>query len=62
MCIPVNLPWQIRQADCPDRLCVHMGKIGLNGQSLVCLPHEVVVEIQDGANSSPSEGVDIVVE
>lgn len=34
-------------ADCPDKLCVNMGKISKSGQSVVCLPHKVVVEISD---------------
>ena len=37
----------IKDADCPDKLCEHQGKIHLVGQSLVCLPHRVVVEIVD---------------
>lgn len=35
----------IEEADCPDGLCVHMGRINRVGQSVVCLPHRVVVEI-----------------
>ncbi|MCR5629214.1 NusG domain II-containing protein [Eubacterium sp.] len=37
----------IKDADCPDKLCEHQGKIHMVGQSLVCLPHRVVVEIVD---------------
>lgn len=32
-------------ADCPDVLCVHTGKISKTGETIVCLPHRVVVEI-----------------
>ena len=39
---------RIDSADCPDELCVQMGKIGRSGQSIICLPHQVVVEIQGG--------------
>jgi hypothetical protein len=35
----------IEEADCPDALCVGMGHIERIGQSVVCLPHQVVVEI-----------------
>jgi hypothetical protein len=35
----------IEEADCPDALCVGMGHIQRIGQSVVCLPHQVVVEI-----------------
>ena len=35
----------IEEASCPDGLCVHMGKISKTGQSVICLPNQVVVEI-----------------
>ena len=40
----------MEDADCPDKLCVKMGKISRTGQSIVCLPHKVTVEIT-GAGS-----------
>jgi hypothetical protein len=39
----------IEEADCPDALCVGMGHIARIGQSVVCLPHQVVVEIVGNA-------------
>lgn len=33
-------------ADCPDLLCVYQGEISKVGQSLVCLPNKVMVEIK----------------
>ena len=33
-------------ASCPDHLCMGMGKISQVGQSIICLPNRVVVEIQ----------------
>lgn len=33
------------EADCPDKICVHTGKITKTGETIVCLPHRVVVEI-----------------
>lgn len=48
----------LEDADCPDALCVGMGKIHLNGQSIVCLPHEVVIEIVGGATEQT--GIDLV--
>lgn len=33
------------EANCPDRLCVGMGKIRTSGQSIICLPHRVVIEV-----------------
>lgn len=32
-------------ADCPDRICVRHRKINKNGESIICLPHKVVVSI-----------------
>ena len=36
---------RIVSADCPDKLCVSQGRISRDGQMLVCLPHELVVEV-----------------
>ena len=35
----------MEEADCPDQLCVKQGKIRYAGDSLICLPNRVVVEI-----------------
>ena len=45
----------IAETDCPDRLCAGMGRIRLRGQSVVCLPHQVVAEI----TGEPEDGIDI---
>lgn len=47
----------IEEASCPDGLCVHMGKIDRDGQSVVCLPNQVVVEVVSGSDGA---GVDFV--
>lgn len=45
----------LRYADCPDKVCVHTGKIKYEGQTIVCLPNRLSVTVRgtDG-------GVDIV--
>lgn len=35
----------IQEANCPDKLCVHQKKISNQGETLVCLPHKIVVSI-----------------
>ena len=35
----------IKDATCPDKLCEHQGKIHMVGQSLICLPNRVIIEI-----------------
>ncbi len=33
-------------ADCPDGLCRKQGSIAREGQTIVCLPHRLVVEVE----------------
>lgn len=39
------------EADCPDGLCVKQHSIRKTGETIVCLPHKVVVEIQGGEST-----------
>lgn len=39
---------EISEASCPDKLCVKQGKTKYDGQSIICLPNKVVVEIKGG--------------
>ena len=42
-------------ADCPDLLCVHQKAIQSGGETIVCLPNKVVVEVvADNANGKDS--------
>ena len=41
----------IEEAQCPDKICMHAGKISKNGETIVCLPNKVVVEIVNGADN-----------
>ncbi|SDB16840.1 hypothetical protein SAMN02910263_00782 [Butyrivibrio sp. INlla16] len=36
----------VNEADCPDKLCIKQGKISKIGESIICLPHRVVVTIK----------------
>ncbi len=42
---------RILEADCPDQVCVRTGWISNPGQTVVCLPHKLVVEIKGGEES-----------
>ena len=46
------------EADRPDGLCVKTGKISRVGETIVCLPHRVVVEIK---GSQDDDSIDSVV-
>ena len=48
-------------ADCPDKVCLTFGFITKVGQSIVCLPHRVLVEIVD-ENGEGNGEVDAVVQ
>ena len=36
------------EADCRDHICVDHKPINLDGETIVCLPHKLVIEIVDG--------------
>ncbi len=36
------------EASCPDKVCVRQHPVSRQGESLVCLPNQAVVEIQNG--------------
>ncbi|MEG1847507.1 MAG: NusG domain II-containing protein [Lachnospiraceae bacterium] len=36
---------KITAADCPDELCVQQKSISLLGESLICLPHKLVITV-----------------
>ena len=38
----------LKEASCPDKLCVKQGKIHRDGESIICLPNQVVIELRDG--------------
>ena len=45
------------EATCPDQLCVRQGSISRVGETIVCLPNRVVVEI----TGKETDGLDAVV-
>ena len=40
---------RVLEADCRDQLCVHQGEARDAGQTIVCLPHELVIRVQGTA-------------
>lgn len=46
---------QITAADCPDQICVRHRAISHPGQSIVCLPHRVVVTVVSNADGVDGE-------
>ena len=44
----------VTEASCPDQICVHHNHIRYLGETIVCLPNKLVVEIEGGE----SNGID----
>lgn len=40
------------QADCPDKLCMHQRAISRQGETIVCLPNKIVVEVFGGEDAT----------
>lgn len=36
----------MKDAHCRDRVCINQGKINKSGQSIICLPNGVIVEVE----------------
>ncbi len=35
----------ISEASCPDKVCIHQGRISMNGELIVCLPNRMIAKI-----------------
>lgn len=42
---------RVTDANCPDKLCVQKRQISNNGESIICLPHKLVIQIVSGKES-----------
>ena len=47
----------MEEADCPDRLCVRQGAVSRVGESIICLPHELVVTVEGEETDDGLDGV-----
>lgn len=50
----------MEDADCPDRYCVKQGKISHSKETLICLPHKLVVEVEFLESESEQEKIDVI--
>lgn len=44
---------RIKEADCGDQICVRRGWIDQSGETIVCLPHKLVIEIKSSDGGGP---------
>lgn len=47
----------ISEASCPDKICAGHKPVSYKGETIVCLPHKVIIEI---VSDSPDNGLDAV--
>ena len=59
--LPFSPEWsgRVSESDCPGQDCVHSGAVSRAGQSIVCLPARIVVQLEGGA--AADDGVDLVI-
>lgn len=53
----------MEEADCPDGYCMEQGKISREKQTIVCLPHKLVVEVtadETAVNENTEDFVDVI--
>ena len=55
-----NIVVWMEEADCPDGYCKEQGHISKNKQTIVCLPHKLVVEVSNDSEKTESDHVDII--
>lgn len=51
----------ISDASCSDQLCVRQGEISLVGETIVCLPHRLIVEVtSENPALDNDSGIDVI--
>ena len=48
----------MKDADCPDKYCIHQGKTARKNKSIVCLPHKLMVEVVEASKDKSADGID----
>jgi len=39
---------RVVEADCPDKVCIGMGKKSRPGEVIVCMPNRVIIRVEEG--------------
>ncbi len=47
----------VSEANCPDKVCMGMGKISRNGEFIACLPNRLLIVVEGAAEDSPVDGM-----
>ena len=52
----------VESADCPDKICVNHASVNLAGETIVCLPHKLVITIKSDTAKESEGSIDAVAE
>ncbi len=47
----------VKEANCKDQVCVNWGKIKRQGETIVCLPHKLIVKIVGSSDNQPIDDI-----
>lgn len=47
---------RVVRSDCPEQICIRMGRISRPGQWIACLPHRIFIEIE-GRDKDPVDAI-----
>ena len=47
----------VSEANCPDKVCMGMGKISRNGEFIACLPNRLIVVVEGGEQNALVDGM-----
>lgn len=47
----------VTEASCPDKVCIHQGRISTAGQNIICLPNRLIVTIEGGDTAHQPDAV-----
>lgn len=50
----------MEEANCPDAYCIKQGNIKRQTQTIVCLPHKLIVEVIEGEQNNESDESEII--
>ena len=51
----------MKEANCRDQICVHMKEINIDGETIICLPNKVFIEVVDKKSNDNDDAIDKVV-
>ncbi len=53
---------RMTQANCRDGLCMNMGRTNTTAKTIVCLPHKLVVQLENESAQEEPEELDMVIQ